>query len=203
MNQLWILHKVSVDWILPYSLCLSLSVSQCLIHLCLAWAQSTGLDMSALTVLQCTTPFKRQHSASPVCHKACTGSLPRAPGQADPGWAQMSGVEEGVLVHCADAFQYGLTSVSSAGAQPALPLPLRLPFLYFSIFHQQYIYMLKSFSLSHTHTKYSPSSVSLCVCSPGPGAQEPALPFSAAHCIIHSICPSVPLFTTASIQLLT
>lgn len=65
--------------------CFCMYVCQCLIHLCLAWVLSTGLDMRALTVLQCTTPFKKQHSASPVCHKACTGSLPRATRQADPG----------------------------------------------------------------------------------------------------------------------
>lgn len=57
---------------------------QCLIHLCLAWTLSTRLDMRALRALQCTAPFKRQPSASPDCHKACTGSLPRATMEADP-----------------------------------------------------------------------------------------------------------------------
>lgn len=62
------------------SLCASASVCQCLIHLCPARAMSAGLHMRALTALECTAPFKRQHSASPVSHKACTGSLPRATG---------------------------------------------------------------------------------------------------------------------------
>ena len=91
------LESFSISWalsddcraLLNHTLCVQkhvcLSVRQCLIHLCRARALSTGLDMRALTVLQCTTPFKRQHSASPVCHKACTGSLPRATRQADPG----------------------------------------------------------------------------------------------------------------------
>lgn len=67
-----------------HSLCTEVSVvSLCLIHLCLAWVLSTGMDMGALAVLQCTALFKRQHSASKVCHKAYAGSLLRATRQAD------------------------------------------------------------------------------------------------------------------------
>lgn len=54
----------------------------------------------------------------------------------------MSEVEEGALVHCADAFQYGPTSVSSAGSQPAPVMPLPSPIL------DLHIYVLKFSNIS-------------------------------------------------------
>lgn len=167
---------------------------------------STGMDMGALTAPRCTAPFKRQHSASlqpppapPVCHRACTGSLPRASRQADQGRGPDVRSGEGTLVHCAEALQYGSTSVSSAGTQPAPLGPA--PSSRLSYIHTMYIKVLLQ------HFIFPPQTL-VCarVCAratTGPWALEPALPFSAARCIIHSICPSVPLFGAASIQLLT
>lgn len=90
------------------------------------WVLSTGMDMGALTAPQCIAPFKRQRNASlltsppsRICHRACTGSLPRASRQADQGRGPDVRSGEGTLVHCAEALQYGSTSVSSAGTQPA------------------------------------------------------------------------------------
>lgn len=59
--------------------------------------------MRALTVLQCTAPFKRQCSASPLCHRACRGSLPRATRQADQNWSPdvwSEGRRPGALCRC-------------------------------------------------------------------------------------------------------
>lgn len=188
---------------------LSLSVTSALPLL------SSGVDMRALIKLRCPPPFKKQHSASPVCHKACTGSLPRATRQADPGQAQMSGAEAGVLVHCADAFQYGPTSVSSAGIQPA---PLLYPSSFSLSLSFQHARLCNTLIHTHMHThsqQHNPSHLGCnypslaCVGSPGPKLlaisqdPEPALTFSTSHCIIHTICPSVPLFTKEPIQLLT
>ena len=104
----------------------------------------------------------------------------------------MSGVEEGVLVHCADAFQYGPTSVSSAGTQPALLQPLLSPIFISTV----YIFKSSSisFSLWHIYTQTSPK---LCECvrgfsrPRGPGASPPIQCSSLHYPLYLSICPSV------------
>ncbi len=68
-------------------------------------------------------------ASAPVCHKACPDSLPKAGGLTQAGPDVRKG-SRGALVRCANAFQYGQTSVPSAGAQPA-PL-LICPFPHFN-----------------------------------------------------------------------
>lgn len=62
--------------------------------------------------------FSSIGAPAPVCHKACPGSLPKAGGLTQAGPDVRKG-SRGALVRCANAFQYGQTSVPSAGAQPA------------------------------------------------------------------------------------
>lgn len=69
--------------------------------------------------------FSSIGAPGPVCHKACPGSLPKAGGLTQAGPDVRKG-SRGALVHCANAFQYGQTSVPSAGAQPAPSPPPRL-----------------------------------------------------------------------------
>lgn len=66
--------------------------------------------------------FSSIGAPAPVCHKACPGSLPKAGGLTQAGPDVRKG-SRGALVRCANAFQYGQTSVPSAGAQPA-PSPI-------------------------------------------------------------------------------
>lgn len=154
--------------------------------------------MRALTVLQCTTPFKRQHSASPVCHKACTGSLPRATMQP---WPRLSpdvksgGRRPGALCRC---FPVWLNiclicwhPTCSALTPPSLPLPF-------------------SDSLSHNYWVDSPvllsvSNLYICTQSQtvlcrrecgysrprGPRANPPIHCCSLHYQLYLSICPSV------------
>lgn len=105
----------------------------------------------------------------------------------------MSEVEEGALVHCAEAFQYGPTSVSSAGSQPA---PVQPPPIL-----DLHIYVLKFSNISsswqtHTHTR-------VCVCGgvrgvlqaqgwqrqPSHSAQLAALSSLSVHLSLCSLLP--------------
>lgn len=114
----------------------------------------------------------------------------------------MSGVEEGVLVHCADAFQYGPTSVSSAGAQPARLRPPPLARLYLTstaYVYSEVYHFPRKFARTHKH---SPSSVSVCVCvcgfsvprgpqsQPSHSVQLTALSTLSVHL---SLCSPLPL----------
>lgn len=72
--------------------------------------------------------FSSIGAPAPVCHKACPGSLPKAGGLTQAGPDVRKG-SRGALVRCANAFQYGQTSVPSAGAQPAPSLICPFPHL--------------------------------------------------------------------------
>lgn len=105
----------------------------------------------------------------------------------------MSRVEEGALVHCADALQYGSTSVSSAGTQPAPLRPSSLLMPFFSFLHitavVYYIYIFLLVSPWHAHN-ISHSVLYKCgyFQAEGPWSQ----PCHSLHyqlCL--SICPSV------------
>lgn len=67
-----------------------------LLHPCLAWVLSTGMDMGALTAPQCTAPFKRQRSASPpsLPQGLYRAHCPGLAGRLTKAEAQMSAVEK-------------------------------------------------------------------------------------------------------------
>lgn len=71
--------------------------------------------------------LKGSAAPAPFATRLVEAHCPGLPGRLTRTEAQMSEVEEGALVHCADAFQYGPTSVSSAGSQPAPVMPLPSP----------------------------------------------------------------------------
>lgn len=185
---------ISLCW--SSSLCRETRVFVGLLRLSLAGVLSAGTDMRALTVLQCTAPFKRQRSASPLCHKACRGSLPWATRQADQNWSPdvwSGGRRPGALCRRFPVWpNICLICWQPTCSSHAPPLPIL----------DLHIYVLKFSNIS----SFWQPHIRVCVGVRGvlqAQGWRRQLPFSSARCIIQPICPSVPLFTAASIQLLT
>lgn len=134
-----------------------------LLHPCLAWVLSTGMDMGALTAPQCTAPFKRQRSASPpsLPQGLYRAHCPGLAGRLTKAEAQMSTVEKAPW--CTVPRLSSMAQHLSHLLAPNLPCsapPRPVPSSRLSYIHTMYIKVLLQhfIFLPHTH-----ACVCLCV----------------------------------------